>query len=268
MLKSADGSGQPSESKQPELSICVLHYQYQELTRDCIVSIDTQEIPCIYEKLLIDNGSDIPMDVPPDWRLFRSASNIGQIGGQNLCFEQARGDVVFFISNDVRLHQDCLKTLWLLARYFNGQTMPTILNSNGSIQAQCTSFVWPGYGMNLGSPCNNRLMHTTPAPDYIPSICYLMPKKLWKSIGGFDEQLLTSHEDVDMGLRLGRDKLQVVYVAKVTHLGNATLRHTLSHHRQAFHQARLKVILKHYRHLDYWTRYLAIQLLDHLPRLP
>ena len=260
MKKSQDGFESSSGQRRPDLSICVLHYQYQDLTRDCLASIDTQEIPCTYEKLLVDNGSDIPMDAPPGWRLFRSASNVGNIGGQSLCFEQAQGTWVLFVANDVRLTPGCLKALWV---YRDEGTLlqPRLVQSNGKVDNCGLRWVWPGYGL---SQRNGQ------RPDAITSTCYLLHRRAWYSIGGFDEQLQSSHEDIDFSLR-GRAAGYVpecLLTATATHLGNATLRHTLSNHRQVFHQARLKVIRKHYRSWNYWTRYLAIQLIDHLPRLP
>ena len=252
----------------PELTIAVAHYQYQDLTRDCIASINTQEIPCTYEKLLVDNGSDIPIDAPPSWRLFRSGSNIGNIGSQNLCFEQAQGEWVLFVANDVRLYDlECIRELWRFKEWWQkglsiGQIQPMVQTATCQVDQLGMEWRWPGYGIS-------RKRNTSiPAIQIVPSTCFLMKKDTWSRMEGFDEQLQSSHEDVDMGLRLlkkGYTNL-LCSEAEVVHLGNATLQHTLSNHRQVFHQARLKVIRKHYRWADYWTRYLAIQLLDHLPR--
>ena len=61
----------------------------------------------------------------------------------------------------------------------------------------------------------------------------------------------------DRGIR-GR----VIHDAHATHLANQTLRQTMTHHRQRFHEARLKVIDKLYRGADRWLRRMAVNVID------
>ena len=64
-----------------DLSVMVLHYNRWDLTKDCLASIDAQEIPCTYEKVLVDNGSERPWAVEeflrdfPDWNIYRVEKN-------------------------------------------------------------------------------------------------------------------------------------------------------------------------------------------------
>ena len=245
-----------------ELSICVLHYNRWDLTKDCLASIDAQEIPCSYEKVLVDNGSEPPFKpevLPQGWRLVRLTPNRGHIAGQNKCFEYANGEWVLFVANDVRLHQYCLQQLWE-ARDEGVLLQPTLLTVSGKVDNRGLCWDWPGYGLSVRRGND---------PDAITSTCYLIHKRAWHSIGRLDESLQTSHEDIEFCLRgriLGYVAESLPYT-NATHLGNATLRHQPSHNRAAFHRDRLYVLRKHYRGLDYWTRYLTIQVLDHLPRL-
>ena len=246
-----------------DLTIAVLHYNRWDLTKDCLASIDTQEIPCTYEKVLVDNGSDHALPEPlPGWRIVRSEPNRGNIGGQNLCFEHAKGTWVLFVANDVRLQPRCIRGIWnstIQVFPFAAQIQPALFTPTGEIDQTGMSWRWPGYGIS-------RKANQSGFVQIIPSSCYFMRRDTWKNVGGFDETLLSSHEDVDMGLRLVGEKV-VRTNSHAIHLGNATLKYTLSNHRQVFHDARLRVIRKHYRGLNYWSRYLAIQLLDHLPRV-
>ena len=86
---------------------------------------------------------------------------------------------------------------------------------------------------------------------------------MWEKIGGFDGQYPMKYEDVDMGLRLVLHNLFLNPLAKVIHLGNATLQYTQKD-RWRFHQGRLRLLKKHYRGLDYAKRYCAVKTLDYI----
>ena len=244
-----------------DLSVVVLHFNRWDLTKDCLASIDAQEIPCSYEKVLVDNGSTEALClVREGWRTVRYDDNRGHIVGQNRCFESAQGEWVLFVANDVRFRKDCIKRL-LLSTYGRRVAQPLLITPHGMVDNAGLFWKWPGYGVS-------RKPYHPFEPNAFTSTCYLMRKELWEGVGGFDEQLESSHEDIDMGLRLEAlgYRVQANPDARAIHLGNATLKYQPSHNRAAFHRDRLYVLRKHYRGLDYWTRYLAIQLLDHLPR--
>ena len=245
-----------------ELSITVLHFNRWDLTKDCLASIDAQEIPCTYEKVLVDNGSLEPLPALPDgWQVVGYKENLGHIVGQNRCFESARGEWVLFVANDVRLQPNCIRGLWnstVQTFPHAAQIQPALFTPMGEIDQTGMFWKWPGYGIS-------RKLNQAGYVPIVPSSCYLMRKTVWKEVGGFDERLKTSHEDVDMGLRLYGDKI-VRTNSHATHLGNATLRHQPSHTRAAFHRDRVYVIQKHYRGADRALRLAAVCLLDSLPR--
>ena len=262
------------------LSICVLTFnQHQKLLKDCLESIYAQDIPCEHEILVVDNGADVPVEVSPlsiQYRLIRIEKNGGNIFGQNACFENARGEWVLFVADDVRLKKDCIKKLWDSKdeKLNVGQIQPRLWLSNGYIiDNNGGVFLWPGYGFSYtwydsfsGEP--KGLEQIPPFPfsrkGFVTSTCYLMKKEIFEEIGEFDETLGSSHEDVDMGLRLrnGGYKLYTNRSANATHLGNQTLKHTLSNHSERFHKSRVMVVKKHYKGIDKWTRLITIQLID------
>ncbi|MBU2052557.1 glycosyltransferase [Patescibacteria group bacterium] len=217
------------------------------MTKRCCESIGLEGD----ERIVIDNGSTKPFPKLKGWKVIRLPKNRGNIGGQNACFENASYDYVLFVSNDVVFLPDSICYLEMYGSL--RQVMPEIHNQDGSIQTQLLTWSWPGYG------------HSYEFGYICPSIVYLMPKKLWKLAGGFDESLSSSHEDIDMGIRLRKLGFKEPFLmegAKVIHLGNATLSSTLSNHRKVFHEARLKVVNKHYKGLDRSLRVSAINLID------
>jgi len=246
----------------PDLSIVVLTYNGEELLPDCLASIDAQEIPCSYEKIVVDNGSDAhrSFTVPNNWRVHYLPENIGHIAGQNKCFEVANGEWVLFVANDVRMLNDtkCIEGMWRFRSHL-GITQPMLFTPDlEEIDNLGLHWEWPGYAL---SRKNRRL-----SINSVTSTCYLMKKELWQRCGGFDEQLKTSHEDIELGLRLAKTRVFPLCTseANAIHLGNATLRHQPSHNRAAFHADRLYVVRKHYRGVDRWLRVTIITVIDYM----
>lgn len=233
------------------LSIVILHYNRTDLTDRCLQSVRTQEPPIPHEVLVLDNGSDEHYTTYHA-TVHRLAFNVGNITGQNMCFDLAKYPWVLFVSNDVRLRPGCVARLW--EARIDGQLMPMILDPDGTIQSVGGRWEWPGYGIN-------QRWTTFLGPDYVPSICYLMPKAVWQEVRGFDDTLPMAYEDVDFGLRLGAERLAVSEEARATHLGNATLRYGPAD-RWRFHQARCQVIRKHYHGVARAARLATVACLD------
>ena len=248
-----------------DLSVVVLHFNRWDLTRDCLASIDAQEIPCTYEKVLVDNGSDIQLllsQLPVGWRLVSYQANRGHIVGQNRCFESAQGEWVLFVANDVRLFPECLKELWEKREEIS---VPQLFTQTRHLDNKGLIWYWPGYGYPNGE---NGIQHFSSEGriSAMTGSCYLMPKWIWNEVGGFDERLMTSHEDIDFCLtarRMGHT-IDGYGKAKAIHLGNATLRHQPSHNRAAFHRDRVYIVRKHYKGIDRFIRLCTIYLLDNI----
>ena len=253
----------------PSLTISVLTYnRWRELLPACLASIDEQQLPTDCEKLIINNGNNAKDDIsdmvrltPPGWTVHTLQQNRGQIGGQNVCFEVANGDWVLFVSDDVRLQPDAVLRLWM-SRQPDAVLQPIIENPNGSIQNAGMDWWWPGYGIG-------RRAYRHEWTTIVPSITYLMPRDVWNLLGGFDENLQFAYEDVDFGLRMFDRGIhgRVIHDAHATHLANQTLKHTMTHHRQRFHEARLQVIRKHYTGVDRWLRVVAVTVIDGIRKM-
>lgn len=261
------------------LTICVLHYQNNELTDDCLRCIECQEMPEQYRKLIINNGSTIPYKSPfLNWETIYLPHNRGNIGGQNACFENSEEGWVLFVANDVRVrHQASILSLYAEAEYWGeylGELQPVLMKPDyyrlGLLKPRHESrqftkryidnrglkWTWPGYGISIK-------YSDSPFVDAVTSSCYIMRKKVWREIGGFDESLSSSHEDIDMGIRLKKSGLSALcsYYVCVEHLGNQTLRYTIKDPKRTFYEARIKLIKKHYSGINRFLRLKTINLI-------
>ena len=265
------------------LTIAILTYNDDTvLLPPAVQSVLEQDLPPKTEILILDNGSATPL-CPHVWHPTQPVQTIrptqedidrrgtGNIVGMNRCFEQAQGEWVLFLANDVRLHRYCLDRLLDAIRHPDGDVamvQPLLVDASGRLDHVGMNWVWPGYGLRRRKASLDPVLTRVPV---IPATCFLMRRDFWQALGGFDESLGLSHEDVDFCLRLDRLVLQrCMYVrhdATATHLGGATIAAVEYWGRQQalsrkYHEARVKVLRKHYRGLDYWTRRLAVEVLD------
>ncbi|MEK7528786.1 MAG: glycosyltransferase family 2 protein [Patescibacteria group bacterium] len=100
------------------LSVVIPTYNRSAILRRCLQSLSTQHMDKgQYEVIVVDDGSDddtqqmvqqISKNAPYDLRYFFQ-KNQGQGVARNFGVEQARGDIVLFLGDDVFPDPDCLK---------------------------------------------------------------------------------------------------------------------------------------------------------------
>lgn len=248
-----------------DLTIAVLTYEGEALLPDCLKSIHDNlvDFPFAYEVLIVDNGSTV-LTAPALWpqhRLRHLPTNVGNIGGMNKCFEYAQGNWVLFVANDVRLHPKALLSLWALRANL---VQPVLYQPDGAVDNAGLDWIWPGYGRRRRVPPMTVAPYLRLVPSFAAT-CFLLQRSVWQELGGFDEQLGISHEDIDFAMRLKRNGYNcfVNAHASATHLMGQTIgRVTKAPLKPYYHEARLKVLRKHYRGVDYWSRRLAVGLID------
>ena len=199
-----------------DLTIAVLTYNGEALLPDCLASIWAQDIPCEWELLVVDDHSArLPTILLPH-RLVVHGSNLGNIAGTNTCFREAHGAWVLFVANDVRLNKDCLLHLWA-HRGAHDITQPVLYQPDGEVDNMGIRWWWPGYG--------DRVRKVGQRVDAFANTCVLMRRSTWLSVGGFEEGLGISHEDVDFSLRAIRKGYTIGYcrLATAMHLMGQTI---------------------------------------------
>ena len=254
------------------LSIVILCYNHFELTERCILSVEASDLPDIpMEFLIYDNGSDggttfaVSEAMDERWKIVGPRNNEGHIVGQNKAIAACKYDTVLFISNDVILHRECIRTMWAIKEQYVekpwAQISPMVFNMDWSPQVYGMDWVWPGYGIS-----RKKWKEEWEIP-IVPSICYMLnrPFTTANGRGPFDESLKSSHEDVDLGLwAKGYDLINYLAPgAWVRHEANSTLKGS----NNTFHEDRQWVIRKHSTGVDRACRLAVTSLVYQVQRL-
>lgn len=199
-----NGSGNP-------VSIIIPHYSNLENIRECLDSIlrsdaNSSEI-IVVDNASLDNCSERLEPLYPEVRFVRSEANLGSAGGWNLGADQASGEILVFLNDDVvtpdrwllRLirpledpHVGCVCPLVLF------KDDPSVVNSIGGI---CDIF---GFGQNqgIGDSAAGVDSRDGAGAFYAVGTALATRRTVLRRTGGFDQSFFMYAEDLDWSWRL------------------------------------------------------------------
>lgn len=225
----------------PPVSLIVVNWNGRHHLEPCLDSLRALEYPEGHlEVLVADNGStdgslELLRDRYPEVRVLPLGHNHGFAAANNLAAEQARGEWVGFLNNDMRVEPG-----WLGALTDGRERHPEaaclasrILNWDGS----AIDFV--GGGANYQG---HGFQHDHGAPSSAHDVerrllfpcggAMLARRERFREMGGFDADFFAYFEDVDLGWRLNLLGHDTWYVPQATarHRHHGTSRN-LDYHR-------------------------------------
>ena len=190
-----------------DLSIIIPTYNRNSLLKECLQSLEHNDA----EVIVVDDGSPIPAEVPPNVRFFRHDQNRGRAAALNTGLRAASHDLVLIIDDDVFAAPDMVVRL---ADEFAIWNNPKL--------ALTGRVVWdPEVRMTLTM---RWLEEYGPFRDISSKRSGVLPNlstrntMLWRPFvlqyGGFDEQFTSSGlEDIELGLRLKQSGLEIRLLA-------------------------------------------------------
>jgi hypothetical protein len=236
------------------VSIIFVNYKSKEDDiKTCLSSLYKQTFKD-FEVIFVDNDSqDNSVEFVkknfPKVRIIKSKENLGFGGGNNLGVKNSKGRYVFILNLDTEVDKNCLKELVnCIKRNKDTVVCPKILLSDerNKINTTGMAFHYLGFGWcdNLGKIDNNQIEEkeiTFPSGS-----AFLIEKKVYNIVNGFDEIYFLYYEDSDLGWRLRLKGYKIILSprAKVYH------KYFFSKHSQKFYFAernRILTILKNYQ---------------------
>jgi GT2 family glycosyltransferase len=231
--------------RRPAVSVCIVNWNCRELLRDCLRSLTPRRQGVPLEVIVVDNCSaDGTADMVerdfPHVRLVRNQVNLGFACACNQAARLARGRFLFFLNNDTRVGARALRRLVEHARGHPevGLLGPRLVDARGRTQASARRrptvaallhrlvlLRWTGLFRAAYRRYRGR-DHARGGPvEVLMGAALLMPRRLFRALGGWDEGYTFGGEDIDLCARVARSH-QVVYHpdALVLHLGRASSR--------------------------------------------
>jgi GT2 family glycosyltransferase len=224
----------PEKYSWPTISVIVLNYNGQRYLDNCFDSLSKLSYPkSNLEIILVDNASTdesvayVKKKYP--WVILaKLEKNYGFTGGNNAGAKLAKGEYVVFLNNDVIVTEN-----WL------GELVKTLLkNPNAVLTSKSLFLDKPEIIDHIGSKatiigrsfCLNfggKDSQAQKTPQFVIQpygASMLVKKELFRKIGMFDEDYVTSLEDTDFGLRAWLYGYEVIYVPTSVffHVGGGT----------------------------------------------
>ncbi len=219
----------------PQVSILIPVYNKLSVTLNCIQSIyehtDFELNP--YEIVLADDCStDETRHISKyvqGLKHIKQPRNLGFLKNCNEAAQECDGEFIVLLNNDTLVQPDWLPSLTqcISSDKKIGMVGPKFLFENGTLQ-EAGGIIWSdasgwnwGRGLDPTLPEYNYVRDV----DYISGACILLRKKLWKTLGGFDEAFAPAYyEDTDLAFRVRASGYRVCYqpLSRVVHLEGAS----------------------------------------------
>ncbi len=228
----------------PKLSIVIVNYKADRLTKQCVQGIIGHAPGYSYEIIVVDNNlHDGCLELikekiidSPEYKgyssitLIKSKKNVGFSAGNNLGFAKARGEYILYLNPDTVLFSGALDPLvdYLDKNKDVAVVGPKILNPDRSTQTSCFSFpntfFYPLY--RRANFLNNfkkikewrqwfvmsDFSHNTISDvDWLLGACMLVRRQAINDVGLFDSRFFLFLEDTDWCYRFWEAGWRVVY---------------------------------------------------------
>jgi GT2 family glycosyltransferase len=207
-----------------KVSVIIVHYKNQNDLKDCLKSLYKFKSKYLLEVIVVDNseiksaGAFLKKEFK-EINYIPSEVNIGYGAGMNLGVKNAKGDLLLLLNQDVILKNDIVTKL---ANQFTlknniGMVAPLLYSVDGRILQQGTKELTPlmaifklsfldkylpnnpiskGYFSKIEE--NDKLIQS----EVVPGTAIMMHKKLYDSLGGFDQNFFLYFEEFDFCNRL------------------------------------------------------------------
>lgn len=191
------------------VSIIVVNYKQIELTIELLNSIKDFCIYSNYEIIIVDNEADFEnknklQNAINDIVYIPLSYNAGFAKANNIGANIAHGEFLLFINNDTTITSGLLKNLveTISSSEKIGIVCPIIkyYNEPDKIQYAGYTKINSITGRNkVITKCDSKHAYET---EYAHGAAMLMRKKLFKSIGGFDESYFLYYEEIDLSAKV------------------------------------------------------------------
>lgn len=219
-----------------EISIIIVSYKCMELLQKNLSSILSSSLDkSKYEVIVVDNAShdgtvEMIAESYPKVIVIENNANVGFGTANNIGAHAATGKYLFFLNPDAALKKDTLQQLASYNKYKKmGMLAPKLIFPNGNLQLSAHRR-FPNlfthlfqHSILIQIVAHKFLNSANPSlytalehkhrlkPSHVMGAAMLMPAKVFKKLGGFDEDYFLYFEETDLCHRLVRAGYEIVF---------------------------------------------------------
>lgn len=218
----------------PLVSVIVVNWNGEPHLEACFSSIAASDWPADrLDVICVDNGSTdgsraLMASRFPAVRVVALPENRGFTGGNSAGVAQARGDVLVFLNNDMRVEPDAIRRLVAAIDARHPCTAARVLSWDGrrlDFVRGTISFEARGFQEHYGEAVRPEL--SAAGESFFPNGgAFAITRDAYERAGGFDDRFFAYYDDIDLGwgVRLAGGHVRVVPEAVVYHRHGATSR--------------------------------------------
>ncbi len=257
--------------KKPLVSIIFVNYKVKKELFNCLKSIEKYKSEIPIDVIVVDNDESptIQAELKKEFPFViykKSSENIGFGAGNNFGAKDARGEYLFFLNPDTILYKNTIGSLLMFYKNNKkvGIVAPLLLNPKGQpYNLQGTKTLTPLRAI-FGLSFLNKLFPNNPVSngywlkgwdkskikevDVVPGTAFMISKKLFKQIGGFDEKFFLYFEEFDLCKRVKElgYKLFIIPQSKVLHLWGKSTKQSNKNIKKIFETSRFYYFKKNF----------------------
>lgn len=254
----------------PRLTVIIVNWNTGELLRKCLESVRTALRELTAKVIVVDNASTdgserIVESEFPEFRLVRSAANLGFAGANNLAGLAARSEYLLFLNPDTVVPSHALRLLLDEAeRQPHAILGPRVRLSSGGVQPDsCGRFFTASRwlaglaGLNRLFPVlavNQAARFSRSSPvDWVSGVCMLVRADLLQELHGFDAGMFAYLEDMDLCRRAVQLGVQCRFTptVEITHVRGGSFGRMPFEQALVFTASRLRYVRRNWHPL--WT---------------
>lgn len=207
-------------SSRPRVSVIIPAYGKLPWTLVCLRSIARAGARTAFEVIVVDDASPddsvATLEQVQGLRLVRNAENLGFIGACNAGAAAARGELLLFLNNDTQVTPDWLDALHECMRSETdcGLVGSRLVYTDGRLQEAGGIVYADGSCWNVGrfEDRNDPRYRYRRDVDYVTGAALMIPRRLFRSIGGFDARYAPAYyEDTDLAFAVRAAGRRVIY---------------------------------------------------------
>ena len=231
-----------SKKGTPLVSAVMLNYNSKYFPKMCVEAFyraDMDGVP--FEFIAVDNASTENVSLGYLKKasdnglvdLVRSKKNLGFGGGNNLGAAQARGKYILILNPDIFVAEDSVKKMveYMEKHPDVGILGPKLVYPDDKVQDSCRRHMKfsdlvikrtslkkvPGFKRRVAKYTMEDFDHSvTQEVDLLVGACFIIPRKVYEEVGGFDERYFLFMEDFDLCREIAKTGKKVVYYPEVS----------------------------------------------------
>lgn len=242
-----------------KISIVIPNYNGKKIIKECVDSVLNSNYPS-FEIVVVENAStDGSYEILKKnygnnerVKIVKSDKQLYFVGGCNLGARKSSGEKLIFLNSDTTVDKDWLtelvaftgrrEKLLIQPKILSYWQKDVIDNVGGNY-----SFFGFGSGRGHGEKDNGQFDKNTQT-DFANGTCFMIDKKFFEELGGFDEWYKYYYEDVDLNLRAKKHGGESWYCYKsvIHHKGSLTFKGNVRSENLLFNirKNRLRTLIK------------------------